>query len=139
VNAAERELLDAERTRLVLAVSSMTQVAAAAAHLSHHGAEMNGDAVRVMQTGIVVTYARAYASARDSNLGVIGGRLGRPGGPALAHLHAELLARRGEGRAPVDPAVYPAIERLATVQRERLQARLDEVERELGIERMRPA
>lgn len=133
----------------------MKQVAAAAAHLAAYGAEMNGDAERVMQTGMIVTYARPFAESRRSNLGAIKGKLATPESPALVPFHVELLDRRNDlfahndatpwrgstvglgGRhveewEPVDPAVYRAVERLATEQRERFRKRLDLIEQELG-------
>ena len=150
--------LDRQRertTRLVVAESDMKQVEVAAAHLASYGAVMKGNAERVLQTGIIVTYARPFAESRRSMLGAIKGKLATPDDPVLSHLHVELLARRKDvfahndatqwrgsivglsGRhvkewAPIERSVYPHIERLAAEQRERFRRRLDGLEKELG-------
>ena len=151
VEAGHRERLERERKRLVLAVADMKHVAVAAAHLAAYGREMNAHAEREMQTGLVVTYARSYVKSQRSSHGAIEGRLAKPEDPWLRDLHKGLLAARcdvfavndaapwqratfpiGRFHVPFGHPVYGAIEGLANAQRVLLQARLDEVERELA-------
>jgi hypothetical protein len=154
-----QEQLEDERDRLVLAASDMRQAASAAAYLTARASEMNGDAERVMWTGLVVTYARPYV--QSNRLGAIRGRLANPKDPTLRDLHTNLCKRRsdlfahnertdlrgttdvyaalriGAGKfvevyAPPDPSVLPAIHRLALHQEARFQARLAEIEKQLA-------
>jgi hypothetical protein len=154
----EIDRIHLERRRLVLAESDMKQVEIAAMHLEQQGRNMNGEAERVLWTGLVVTYARPFS--RGNRVGRIDEGLEVSSDPTLRDLHAELCARRNdlfahndltdqrgavdvyaelgigaghftETYAPPDPALLPAIQQLAAKQRSRFRERLDEIQRDL--------
>ena len=89
----QRQRLEAERYRLIIAASDMRQVAEAAVYLDENKllSKMSEDTYRVMLTGIVVTYARPYLAS--NTLGPVDGKLGKPADHALRALHKNLLER----------------------------------------------
>jgi hypothetical protein len=92
----ERQRLEAERHRLIIAASDMLQVAEAAAYLDEnkHLSKMGERSYRVMWTGLVVTYARPYL--RSNKLGPVEGELGKPAGTKFRTLHKSLIDRRDD-------------------------------------------
>jgi hypothetical protein len=139
VEAGER--LDQIR-RLVIAESDMRQVEAAADYLAF--ASMNADAARVLETGLVVTYARPFGERQG--IGTLDRDEWAPKDEAMRKLHFALLKLRNklyahsdrtefrdavdvwaltgigggkyaESHAPMSPDALPRIARLARDQR----------------------
>jgi hypothetical protein len=154
-----RERLRREVKRLVLAESDMSQVAVAAEHLSRHGAKMNSQVVRVLWTGIAVTYARPFSKA--NTVGPVEGRLVRLEDPMQRSLHGRLCELRNqlfahtdetelrgivdvaallsvgtggyaEEHASMNMGALPDIVKLANDWQHRFAARLTELEEQLG-------
>lgn len=156
----QRERLERERHRLVLAKSDMKQAAVAADHLAELGSQMNGDVERVLWTGLVVTYSRPFG---DSNrVGAVKGQIVKLTDHMQRSLHERLCELRdvlfahndltnlretvdtadllGEGvsghvesYAPMNVGALPDIAKLARELERRYGERLEQIERELAV------
>lgn len=161
----DRERLERERHRLVLAKSDMKQAAIAADHLAELGSQMNDDVERVLWTGLVVTYARPFG---DSNkVGAVKGRIVKLTDHMQRSLHERLCELRDvlfahndltnlretvdiaellgadisghvESYAPMNPGALPDIATLARELDRRFAERLEQIERELRELAARP-
>jgi hypothetical protein len=154
----DRERLERERHRLVLAKSDMKQAAIAADHLAQLGSQMNGDVERVLWTGLVVTYARPFSAS--NRVGAVTGQIVKLDDHMQRSLHSRLRELRdvlfahtdltnlretvdtaellGEGvsghvesYAPMNVGALPDIARLARELEGRFAQRLGQIEREL--------
>jgi hypothetical protein len=89
-----------EVKRLVLAESDMKQVATAAEYLSTYGSQMNDHLVRVLWTGIAVTYARPFS--QSNKVGPVSGRIIKLDDPMQQSLHERLCELRDQLFAHTD-------------------------------------
>jgi hypothetical protein len=100
VQQATKERLLREVKRLVLAKSDMRQVSIAADYLNTYATKMNSHVVRVMWTGIVVTYARPFS--KNKGVGAVEGRLIRLDDHMQRSLHGQLCELRNQLFAHTD-------------------------------------
>jgi len=100
VTEASRERLLREVKRLVLARSDMRQVSIAAKYLSAYATKLNSQVVRVIWTGIVVTYARPFT--KKNKLGAVQGRVIHFEDHMQRSLHGRLCELRNQLFAHTD-------------------------------------
>jgi hypothetical protein len=165
MSPSERERLEQERHRLVLAESDMKQAAIAAEHLAELGSQMNGDVERVLWTGLVVTYARPFGAS--NKVGAVQGRIVKLTDHMQRSLHERLCELRDvlfahtdltnlretvdtakllgggisghvESYAPMNPDALPDIATLARELEKRFAERLEQIEPELRELSARP-
>jgi hypothetical protein len=94
-----------ELRRSRFAESDMRQAGAGARYLQAAASTLNADVVRVLETGLSVTYARPFAEGNKA--GTIAGKYARPEAEPLRPLHDGILARRDDLYAHNDDADPP--------------------------------
>lgn len=92
-NGPDPDKLLYEIRRYRFAQSDMRQAGAAALLLNEPSVRLNGDVERVLETGLVVTYARPFTAG---GVGTLGGKHARPEAEEHRLLHMEMLARRND-------------------------------------------